>query len=199
MFIFIHLQDQKRINCKEMSNEVISWLFVPVQLCGLDEAQSVGIAWREEHDVGRDELVALHPDHIAHLRGKEKKVEFWKTTFWVVENSDCIYLESCFLGKLDYSRMCLSWYKLDSLRKDWTILDLSRKRHYIDHGGKERYELGKSDFYGHFFSFQFRRLRQGCHSFSLKWDFSRVDLRNQSLPLSLEYYFTKLFWLWSLV
>ena len=40
---------------------------LPVEFGGLDVAESVGSGGGEEEDVGRDELVALHPDHVANL------------------------------------------------------------------------------------------------------------------------------------
>ena len=42
-------------------------MYLPVELGGLDVAEPVGAGGGEEEDVGRDELVALHPDHVANL------------------------------------------------------------------------------------------------------------------------------------
>jgi hypothetical protein len=46
--------------------------------------------------------------------------------YGVVDSSRIIYLETCFLSKLDSSRNDLS--RKDSSRKDLTRLDLSRKQ-----------------------------------------------------------------------
>ena len=46
--------------------------YLPVELGGLNVAESVGAGGGEEEDVGRDELVALHPDHVANLEDENR-------------------------------------------------------------------------------------------------------------------------------
>ena len=48
--------------------------YLPVELGGLNVAESVGAGGGEEEDVGRDELVALHPDHVANLEDDGNRV-----------------------------------------------------------------------------------------------------------------------------
>ncbi len=43
-------------------------MFLPIQLRCFDVAEAVGIVWREQKDVGCDELVVLHPDDVTDLK-----------------------------------------------------------------------------------------------------------------------------------
>ena len=49
---------------------------LPVELGGLNVAESVGARGGEEEYVGRDELVALHPDHVANLEQANRVTRF---------------------------------------------------------------------------------------------------------------------------